>query len=314
MNQITTKQNETIAIKRLGAQRALYSRAKTLFALQLILNVPVLILLAGVALALDKEWWGLPKIDIAWVIGLAGALCLLLDALVWNTMISRYREHAARIQQTFDSAVLDIPFNEILYGKTADKEVVEEWSEKYNNTGRNDLINWYRVEVAALPMDAARLVCQRSNCWWDMAVRRRYNLVVVILCALFMLAMIGIAIGLDCTAKTVFGLIVAPILPFLTVAIKLIQDNVDAINRLQTMKDEIEAMWDRVLNKTVSDAELKEFSQSVQAGIHMNRRSNPLIFDWIHNRLRPKNEATTSKTTAEFVAEYSRSRNPLGIF
>ena len=308
MNHISAKQNEAIAIKQLAAQRALYSRAKALFAVQLTLNVPVLIILAVVALALDKEWWGLPKIDLAWVIGLAGAACLLLDALVWNILIIRLRDHAARIQQAFDAEVLEIPNNEILYGKPADREKVEVWSEGYPVDKLVDLKDWYRTEVAVLPMDAARLVCQRANCWWDMDVRRRYNWFVGISVALFMIAMIGIAIALDCSTKTVFGLIVAPILPFLTMAIKLIQDNNDAINRLQSMKDAIESMWDRVIAKTVSDAELKEFSQSVQAGIFMNRKSNPLIFDWVHNRIRPKHEKTLSRTTAAYVSAYLVSR------
>lgn len=310
MNQIPSKQNEDLAIKRLAAQRALYSRAKILFALQLFLNVPLMVMLAALALALDKEWGGLPKVDIAWVIGAVGVSFLLLDVLVWNIKINAYREQAAKIQQAFDCDVLEMQADEIIYGKAPDKEDVEEWSKVLPADQLSELKDWYRPEVATLPIDAARLICQRSNCWWDMDIRRRYNWTVGISAALFVSAMIGIAVGLDCSTKTVFGLIVAPILPFLTMAIKLIQDNNDAIVRLRTMKEAIEAMWDRLIMKNVADADLKDFSERIQVGIFTNRKNNPLIFDWMHKRLRPKHETTTSRTTVEYVTDYVNSRRP----
>lgn len=310
MNKIIVKQNEKLAIKRLAAQRALYSRAKALFAVQLNLNVPFVVILAVTALAYDKEWAGLPKIDIAWMVGAGGILLLLLDLFVWNPLINRYREQAARIQQAFDYDVLDMQPDEIIYGKLPEKELVEEWSELHPVNQQDKLKDWYRPEVENLPIVAARLICQRSNCWWDMGLRQRYNWYVGIAAALFVAAMTYIAIALDCSTKTVFGLIFAPTLPFLTMAIKLIQDNKDAITRLQTMKDAIETMWDRVIQKTVSEPELNEFSRSVQVGIYMNRKSNPLIFDWVHNRLQPKYEVTTSRTTSEYVSDYLASRYP----
>jgi hypothetical protein len=310
MNSIPKKQNEALSIKRLAAQRAVYSRAKTFFGLQLLLNIPVVILIAIVVLALDKEWFGLPKYDIAWVVGATGILFLMMDTLFWNTKINTYREKAARIQQAFDCEVLVLPVDEITYGKAPDKEEVENWSDAFPSAQLGDLHDWYRPEVGSLPLESARLICQRSNCWWDMDLRRRYNKVVFVVATIFLLSISIIAIALDCTTKTIFGQILAPSLPFLTIAIKLIKDNNDAIDRLQAMKETLDSLWETVLKKGISDADLRESSIRIQAGIFLNRKNNPLIFDWIHQRIRPKHESTTSKSTIEYVTEYLASRQP----
>jgi len=301
---IISIQNTAISLKRLAAMRVLYATAKQFFSLQLILSVPLVILIAITALAFDKEWFGLPKTDIAWFVGASGVFFVLLDACLWNPIINNRREKAAKIQQCFDCAVLDLPWDEIQYGKAPDYEDIEIWSKKYKHNPQADLTDWYRTEVDALPHEVARILCQRANCWWDMDLRRRYNIAVVMIGIILLLSMLALAILLNCTVQTFFGLVIAPMLPFMTVAIKLVQDNKDAIKRLQSMKEAIENMWSRILQGLVQENELKSFANEIQIGIFNNRKSNPLIFDWVHQRVKPAHEETTSKSTEEYIAEF----------
>jgi hypothetical protein len=168
--------------------------------------------------------------------------------------------------------------------------------------------DWYRVEVANLPIDIARIICQRANCWWDMDLRHRYNHAVFWTGAFLVTSITVLALLLDCTAQTFFGLVVAPLLPFLAIAPKLVQDNSDAIMRLQAMKDAIDGMWKKILLNDATPEELMSFSNTIQGGIFNNRKNNPLVFDWVHRRAKPQHEDTTSKSTAHYVAEFKQSQ------
>ena len=306
MNQIVELQNKPQAIKQLAAQAALYSAAKTIFSIQLILGVPVVVAIALAALAFDKQWFGLPKKDIAYIVGVSGMLFALLDVFVWSRLISHYREKAAKIQQIFDSSVLKLSWNEIAYEKRPDPEDIEVWAKKnqFYTNGSDRYENWYRTEVNELPSEVARLVCQRSNCWWDMDLRRRYNLMIYAVGAVLFVSLVGIALGLNSTAETFFGLVIAPLLPFLTTGPKLVFDNRDAISRLESMKETLEGSWNRIVQGNINKQEMTALSECIQGGIFNNRKQNPLIFDWLADRLRPANEEATRKTVEQYVAEF----------
>lgn len=305
MNSIVELQNKPTAIKQLAAQAALYSTAKTLFAVQLFLSVPVVIFVAFAALALDKEWFGLAKQDIAPYVGALGMCLALLDTLFFNPTISYLREKAATIQQWFDSAVLNLPWNEIAYGKRPDQEDIEFWAKR--NQRLMDLgkyNDWYRPEVHDLPPEVARLVCQRANCWWDMQLRRRYNLFVGIVGIGLFGTLVGISLALDVSTTSFFSLVLAPFLPFVATAPKLVLDNRDAISRLETMKSAVEDGWSRVLGNSYNNDDLTSAARDIQSGIYNNRHRNPLIFDWLANWLKPQNEELQRQTTQRYVADF----------
>ncbi|WP_305825838.1 S-4TM family putative pore-forming effector, partial [Massilia brevitalea] len=219
MNNIVEAENKSESITQLAAQAALYSAAKRLFSIQLILGIPVIVIVAIAALALDKEWFGLPKRDISPYVSIVGLALVLLDTILINPLIGARRSAAAKIQQCFDSAVLRLPWNEIAYGSTPDPEDIEAWAEKNAKLVASGKFNdWYRVEVRELPHETAVLVCQRANCWWDMKLRKRYNIAVGIVGALLFSTLLGVSVWLDLSATSIFSFVVAPFLPFVAIA------------------------------------------------------------------------------------------------
>lgn len=311
MNNIVSKQNSEVSIRRLAAQRALYSSAKNSLAVQFVVSVPIVILIALAALTLDKGWLGFPKKDIAWVVGLAGVSFFLAIELWFNPRMNNQKETAARIQQCFDSDVLGIPMCEITYGKPPDQEIVEVWADKCFASGipAKEFKNWYRVEVANLPMEVARIICQRANCWWDEELRRRYNLLIRVVGIVLFVGIVFIVLRLDCTATMFFGLVVPLMLPFMSVALKVIQDNKEAISRLAAMREGINDAWQKILHNTITNEELISLANAIQGGIFNNRRNNPLVFDWIHRRLKPQNEDAAGKSTTFYVEQFERARS-----
>jgi hypothetical protein len=312
-NQITVIQNDPALLAQLAAQRALYSSAKKHFAFQLILSVPVVIIVSLAALAFDKQWWGLERRDLAWLVGLVSVVFLMLDVIVWTPGINRKREKAAQIQQMFDCAVLNMQWDEIAYGRRPDHEEIVIWAKKYSPAYQNciELHDWYRVEVASPKISAARLICQRINCWWDMSLRETYNLMLY-WAATILIVLVGlIALILDVSLTNLFALFFAPLLPFLTLVPKLAQDNRDAISRLNFMKEAIDNTWNKLLTSALSEESLERSSLLLQIGIFNNRKSNPVIFDFLHNVMREQNEGVAKESVEYQVHELSINRPEL---
>lgn len=306
MNAITVAQETPLNIKRLKAQRQLYSVAKSLGALQLFFNVPIIIVVSIVAMMFDKAWYVAHR-DLAWLVGAAGMTFFLLDTLVWGPTINHRRTCAAKIQQLFDGDVLELGWDDILYGKKPDHDRVESYATKFDASGTNaEFRQWYPVATATAPLELARLLCQRTNLSWDMSLRERYNAFIWITGGLFVGVMLILAVGFDLTAKNFFALVVAPCLPFVAVAAKTIQDNKDAIDRLAQMKDAIEDMWEKMLQSKKLPKNLAGFSSQIQRGIFLNRQNNPLIFDWVYDRLRDQDEIVAGSSAQYYLDECTR--------
>src|SRR5262249_58658510 len=93
---------------------------------------------------------------------------------------------AAKIQELFDCGVLEIPWNKLKAGRQPDVEQVIECSKKYRGRVLSDqeFRDWYPSAVGSLPLHLARLVCQRTNCWWSSKLRRQFATWVVVAVAL----------------------------------------------------------------------------------------------------------------------------------
>src|SRR6266567_2811856 len=167
MNTIAEIQNEPRQLQRLAAQRHLYSTAKRIFGVQLMLGVPVAIAWALTVVALPE----LRGFAAVW-----GAFVSFSDVLWLTPWQKRLRERAARIQESFDCDVLQLPWNDIKTGKPPEPELVKEQADKYAKIqpGLPPLTNWYAPVVSDLPLEVGRVICQRTNCWWDSKQRRRY--------------------------------------------------------------------------------------------------------------------------------------------
>lgn len=76
----------------------------------------------------------------------------------------------------------------------------------------------------------------------------------------------------------------------------------ESATQLDKLKKHAEGLWDKALGGT-SPEELTSKSRELQDEIYQNRSTNPLIFDWLYNLLRNKDEELMNKTVDELVKE-----------
>jgi uncharacterized membrane protein len=284
--QVTDKQ-----LARLRAQRALYSRAKAILAVQICLSVPFAVFWSILALFYQES-----KVYA----GFWGLAITLLDLVALTPWQKTLKIKAAKIQEEFDCDVLNLPWRSVAVGDRPDPEDVAAWS----SPGKNDdvLRNWYPPAVGDLPLPLARVICQRANCWWDAELRRRYAKGALGVIAGIFLVTITIALAGHFRMDQWLLTIVLPLVPVFILGLRQSIEQKEAADRLDVLRRHTERIW-RELLAGASAESVTQQSRELQDEIFDHRRRNPLIFDWIYRLLRDQQEELMNRAASDLIEE-----------
>lgn len=296
-NQICAKQNERLQLQRLAAQRQMYTDAKLIQALHLVLSVPVVIAVA-VIVSRHNDW----HVYAA----LYGVIVVFVDLWCLTPKIKQLKSRASRIQQLFDVEVLGLAWNDFLLGSKPAGEEVSQFADRYEKraNGFSSLRDWYSCAVGEVDIEAARILCQRANLSWDVSLRRRYvswlAYGLLIFCAIVLL----IGIEGEFTLTKLILTVIVPLQPALLYAAREIHGQRDSCERLERLINKAVVIWDDILNNRLSKSALKEKAQEMQSALLEHRQTCPLIFDWIYRMLRRKNQDEMTKSNEYLVSEF----------
>jgi hypothetical protein len=293
-HQIDIEQNKPERLDLLRAQRLFYARAKlyqNVFAL-LALLLPAVGVIFGTSFP-----------EIRPFLGLGSILVLLLDVGIISGKQKDDCKRGARIQEQFDTEVLKLSWNQLVAGKRVDVEEIHAITATHANDAEHKrLVDWYEPVVSRLPLELGRLICQRTNLVYDMRVRKKYTEILVAAAGLllFTLPLVGLyqSLKLDDVILTMC----LPALPLAAYVLREHRKQKDTIETLTTLKSEAEKVWEKALAGTSFD-ELTTNSRALQDAIYRHRASNPLVFDWLYNKLRNREEGLTRHAVEKLVAE-----------
>lgn len=297
-NSIIVRENEKSSIEKLAAQRQVYSKAKSIFHLQTFISTLSIVLLSFSQLLFQK-------VDFNLIIATWSLIVLFLDFFL-ERYISDLKEVAAKIQELFDTYVLQIDWNNILCSEKIEYSEVWRYYEKHKKShDLSNLTNWYEVEIATVPEDIGKLVCQKTNCNYDISIRKKYKGVVLWISIVAILLLLIIATFSEITLAKLVLTVLLPSVPIIQWAYKNISNNNESITNLNQLNTLLNYTWNSV--KAGNTANVSTIRQ-IQDGIYLNRKSNPLIPDFVYDRLRGKLETETRYSVGELVAEM-RSHN-----
>lgn len=300
MNNIPQEQNTQRSLDLLAAQCQLYSDAKNLQMVSVIMSIPVVItwsLLVALfpPLAVYPALWGI--------------IATLLELLVFSRLQKNTQEKAAKIQQIFDCEVLQFNWPSLNCGVRIEPETIIDASNRHKRKIRNiiNLPDWYPISVGKLPIHQARIICQRSNVWWDAQLRRRYSKWIVSI--LFSLTVIVLLIGLigGLTLEKFLLAVLAPLTPAFVFGLRQYTEHNEAAARLDRLRENAEALVQEVINGRYTPQDLERESYSLQTQIYDNRRRSPLILDRLYLRLRSEDEEKMNKGAESLVQELIQS-------
>ena len=270
MNNILTKQNEEINLQRLAAQRELYSSAKRTQFVQLLFTIII-----PIGLSLLGMFF--PETRIAGIT--FGLFMMVINMVLFERMIKFKREKAAKIQEVFDCEVLEMPISPL---KSVDGITIEDVLTNYHAHSKIEsnvekIRDWYSREIEGLPIEVARLICQRSNCSWDIGLRKKFLRIISIL---FGTVVIGLVLTGICQKLKFIEIlfVLSALIPFFTYCIRAYFENHDSIIRLKGLMKFSDDLWKESLNSPNNDG-LTDSSRRLQDEIFSNRSRNALIPD-----------------------------------
>lgn len=289
---IVEKQNETSSLRRLAASRQIYSNAKILFALQIILTTVVVVILSFINIIHNIEW----------VLATYCVFVAVADSVYFDEFISKQKEKAAIIQEMFDTKVLNIEWNDFI--EKIDHEIIYRYSEKYKKKEPefNSLKNWYSVGIRDVVNEEANIICQYSNCRYDLSLRKQISKYIFSLAIISSLLVVSFALIKDMTFKNIFILILLPLLPIIVFSIQRIKENKRSIIKLNKMKSIASKSWDKIMDRGYVD--LSNVTRKIQNSIFKNRKTSPLIFDWLYKLHRETLENEMNYSVDQLVAQY----------
>lgn len=294
---INEKQNNELNLKRLAAQRQLYSEAKKLMHIQFSLTGVFTVALAVIGNTIDEKY----LVYTAF----AAIIVAFLDEFFLSKKIDSIKQDAARIQEEFDCDVLRIPHNNIKIGNISMMESIQEKSKDYlaKHTDYSELNNWY----PGLNEDDNRyyrLICQATNCWWNQNLRGKYSDILLILLSCVFAIFLLVAIIKGITVSVFLMSVLTPILPALILVCKTRKDNSRAIENLNHMKGKLDEIISKAENSEhYSDEQLLNDSRCLQDMIFDNRALSPLISDKLYFRHRDSFEQIAYDTNNELVGK-----------
>lgn len=292
---INERQNSDLNLKRLAAQRQLYSDAKKLTQVQFVFSGIALIVFAIIGNIISTEH--------AVYITVMAFLCVLYDEFFLTKGINDRKINAARIQEDFDCEVLQIPQNHIKNSQSSMFEKVQEYSDKHLLLFKNyDLLkNWY-PGIDKTELRYGKILCQSTNCWWNQKLRESYSKLLLICTLIIFILLLIIALSQGITLKSFIMSVIAPILPGVFLVYKIYRDNKKAIENLNHMKSKLDDIIERLKNKKeYPDDQLNNDVRCLQDMIFDNRSVSPLIPDKFYFRNRDRYEKIAEATNSELV-------------
>lgn len=285
-------------IKLLAAQKNIYSRAKNIIGLQMILSVPIAI--CAVITAIVKP-------ELKEYIAIWGILVVVFDLFVFTPWVKKLQDSAARIQELFDTKVYGLEWNEISVGKRPEPELIYEEASKHgiDEADIADLRKWYPTIIEKVPEMFGIIISQRSNVWWDARMRRKYTLSIRVILVSIALGLIGYGVYEKKDMLEFLAFIVVPLASTYIFGYRQMIDHGDAADRLDMLKELSEKIWSNALaGKKVTVLKLE--SRALQDQIFEHRKKNPPIFDFLFRWFRDGNEVLMNKGAEVLVNDFSQ--------
>lgn len=290
-NNIGELQNSAPMVKLLRARRRVYALVKRLQQTYFLITLALPIVSLVVVFNFDEAKPGL---------SLAALIIGALDAMFFDAWRKRKIKMAARLQEEFDCCVLDMSWNSFTAGSQVSPEDVDEYGRNpLKPDAEKQLQDWYPSDACKLPLHLARLVCQRTNLWYDSKLRKTYRSCLWVITAIYFVALL--IFGLDLTLGDFILVVLVPFGPFFTWVVREHHRQTDTITLVDRLCTDIEKSIGSLSNpESQEDAQAR--ARELQDAIFAHRASSPLVSDLVYKFKRKGLEEQMQAGAREFIS------------
>jgi len=293
VNQIPQLQNSDPQMGLMRARSEVYRQATALLVIQFAFTVLLPVVTAAIALATPC---------IRPFTAPVALLVSLLD-VTWLDRLQRSKlKTAAKIAEAFDCEVLGLSWNNFVAGKRAEPETIVAAEAKWRG-GDAKLVDWYPVAVGKAPLHLARIICQRTNLWYDAKLRRHYGGWVLVVGFALLLILLVAAAFTGLTVALLLSTVLPPAAPVLIWCFREYLRQRDTAEAQETARGEAEGLWEKAKAGGCSETDCAVQSREFQNAIYTRRVSSPLMLPGVYKLLRNDMEAQMNKGADVLLAE-----------
>jgi len=279
MNQIAVIQNEEAQLRLLRARRQVYDWAVALMYVQLVLTlvIPATFALAAI------HWLSMRPF-----VATLTLVITVIDVTLLDRLQRRLLKRAAKIAEKFDCTVLQLPWDSFTVGRELDPEDIAEAEVTFRRQGKSDkkLLDWYPPAVAEAPIHFARLICQRTNLWYDSKLRRRYATAVFMVAGILVAVLLFAGLAANLALADYLGTVVPPLAPILIWAAREGLRHSDAASLQDDIRTKARDLWMLAKKGGCDPADCEAQSRQFQSGIYTRRAASPLVFPVVYAVMR----------------------------
>lgn len=289
--ELQTRQNDENNIKRLAAQRRLYSNAKKINYLNFGLAVVVPIVMSVLT--------SIPWLSFLQNSGVTLWLHTYTVFLVFlqfflTTYMEKLKKNAAYIQLSFDMNVFELKWNELILGsKTDDHEYVVKEFDKFSSKDLSFLSNWYDLSgLEEKKKEEVIRFCQQQNLQWNSVLYKRINIGINV----FIWGSVAICVGIMLIFKLSMAQMIngavdfIPLITWILAVDKNYQKNKIILNELKKMISK--KRYSNILALTI-EAKFTEY-----------RQNDNLIPDWFYSLFRKKDNKIHQEAQIFAINDY----------
>ena len=310
-NDIPLRQNEPRAIQRQAAAEALFRRSARFFYLQTVLGVLIPVALAVLNLVLSQLSVPQPqRQSIAAWFALYGFLMLLLDEFLLDPGQQGAKRRGAVAREMFDVQLFQLPWNATkVHPQPDDAELAEQADKTLRQpASAARMRNWYAPIVGEVPIELGRLICQRTNLWWDSKLRHSYSW----------------GFGTFAGSLVILGLLVAKVLvlnidgallgaitigPALRWAIREGKRHAAVKGTQERLSNRACELQNAFIEDRIAPEDVTSASRELQDAIYDLRATAPIGIRWIYLLSRKRFETGMSVNAEKVVRDY-KARHP----
>lgn len=240
------------------------------------------------------------------LVAFAGILVSFVNIGLLEGWQRRVQKSAADIQELFDCNVLDLTWNFVFARSQPAVEDVMETARKTNCRNNSSFANWYPEIVDSVRIHQARVICQRVNCRWDSNLRRQYARILWAVFSLIVLIAVFISLLINMDMQKFILAVVAPLTPTLLWGMREAQCQFEAASANDQLNGAVDALWMEIQKNNLTEIQAASRSRELQNGILIQRRVNPLVFEWIYRLGREKGERKAEVIANDMVTQINK--------
>ncbi|RZK44378.1 MAG: hypothetical protein EOO61_04015 [Hymenobacter sp.] len=298
MNRIYILQNELQELRKLLVEDKYYSKAKIWNGIQVFLVVFGSSVLSLIAVLYEK--WG-PYAAIY------GVIVTILDFYLFDPNISRLKKRGAVVRECFDLDVLSLASSPFREANIPIEEIVA-ISNPLPAAQKKNKIDWYPIAIKELPVEPARLICQRSSMQYDERLRNSFRYLWIGLVATIVASLITWLILKNPDFYHV-AVVSAAILPAFLFCVKQNQLNEEACSKIADMRAFFDNAWQEALSTNTLPNALTESSRQIQDELFDHRSQRPLVPNFYYRLKRGQNEQIMNEAAEDYVKKYKVAHN-----